>query len=292
MFGYNECMIKYLLLISAALIIVLLLESEREKRKPVKEYLEIETDKIKNNYKLIFISDLHDRQYGKDNDLLLKMIREEKPDYILIGGDLIIAKRKKTDLGITAHLLNELSSVAPVIYANGNHEQRLFSDENKDTYGKWKDEFLDIISKNRVSYLSDCDVRKDELVFYGLNLDEECYRDVISKKIDTDYINSRIKKASDGYNILMAHSPLYLDVYEKWGADLGLSGHFHGGVMRIGNKGVLTSQWQLFHKWCVGTFRINNSVFVVSRGLGGHTIDVRINNYPELRVIKLIGRGK
>lgn len=285
-------MIKYLLLISAALIIVLLLESEREKRKPVKEYLEIETDKIRNNYKLIFISDLHDRQYGKDNNLLLKMIREEKPDYILIGGDLMIAKRKKTDLGITTHLLNELSSVAPVIYANGNHEQRLFSDENKDTYGKWKDEFLDIISKNDVSYLSDSYVNKDELVFYGLNLDEDCYKDLFNKKIDEEYINSHIGKPKDGYNILMAHNPLYLDVYEKWGADLGLCGHFHGGVMRIGKRGVLTSQWQLFHKWCAGDFEINNSRFIVSRGLGGHTINVRINNYPELRVIKLIGRGK
>lgn len=273
-------------------VFLLLLESEREKRKISKEYLEIKTDKIENNYKLIFLSDLHDKVYGLNNEVLIEMIKEENPDYILIGGDLMVTKRKKTDLRVTGHLISQLRSIAPVIYANGNHEQRLFYKENEDTYGKWKDEFLDIINRNDVSYLSDSYVIKDELVFYGLNLDEDCYKDLFNKKIDEEYINNHIGKPKDGYNILMAHNPLYLDVYEKWGADLGLCGHFHGGVMRIGNRGVLTSQWQLFHKWCAGDFEINNSRFVVSRGLGGHTINVRINNYPELRVIKLIGRGK
>lgn len=282
---------KYLLyLVLAGLIVlsVLLFESEREKNIIKTNAIVIESSKIEKDKKIVFISDLHDKIFGDGNKELFDLIENENPDFILIGGDIVVTKNKKCDLKPLDTFLCELVKIAPVYYANGNHEQRFFYEENKDTYGKYKDEFLNILNKNNVHYLDDSFVDIDEIRIYGLSLYKECYQDFTYKRITEKDIENKIGKTDkDKFNILLAHSPMYLDKYEKWGADLGLSGHFHGGVMRLGKQGVLSSQWQLFHKWCVGQFKINDTDFVVSAGLGGHTIDVRINNYPELNIIEL-----
>ena len=88
--------------------------------------------------------------------------------------------------------------------------------------------------------------------------------------------------------ILLAHSPLYFDAYAKWGADLTLSGHFHGGTIRLpGLGGVMTPQYQFFLPWCAGIFEKQGHYMAVSRGLGTHSINIRLNNRPQLLVIRI-----
>lgn len=281
-------LIKYLILIILVIGIILLLRSEKEKRTLSINRVFLSSKKITKDKKLIFLSDLHNKEFGENNIELINLIKKEKPDYILIGGDILVTKRNKADLRVLENLLLSLSNIAQVIYANGNHEQRLFYPKNKNTYGLKKDEFINILNKVNATYLSNSNIELDDLVIYGLNIDEECYKDFVYKKIDEEDIKSNIGEPDKNkFNILLGHSPLFLDKYSLWGADLSLSGHFHGGVLRIGKQGVLTSQWGLFHKWCTGTFKINDTTSIVSRGLGGHTINVRLNNLPELTVIEL-----
>lgn len=280
-------MIK-LILIGIILVILALLESEREKNKlSIERYL-FTSNKIKKDYKIVFLSDLHNKEFGKRNSQLINKIKKEKPDLILIGGDIIVTKGDVVNFDVLNNLLNDLKDVAKIIYVNGNHELRMFRDKYADSYGKHQDEFIKILKDNSVSYLNDESIKFDELYIYGLNLDNSFYKDFSVKKMSKDYIENKLGKCKrEEYNILLVHSPLYFDEYENWGADLTLCGHFHGGVLRIGKQGVLTSQWQLFHKWCCGQFKINNSNMVVSRGLGGHTINVRLNNLPEISLIEL-----
>lgn len=280
-----------ILIISTFLIVVclLLMQSEKEKKTLSFERVVLKSEKIKKDRKIVFITDLHDHEFSKDNIELINAIKNEKPDLILIGGDIITTKRNKTCFQVLDNLLKNLKDVCPIIYANGNHEQRLYYDyEQKGNYIKYQEPFLSVLKNNDVIYLSDSKIDFDELSIYGLNLERKYYKGFVRKKLPEKYFVEKMGPLNKNQiNILLGHTPRYLDEYEKWGIDLGLHGHFHGGVLRIGKQGVLTSEWQLFHKWCVGQFKINQSLFVVSRGLGGHTIDVRLHNLPEITVINL-----
>ena len=94
---------------------------------------------------------------------------------------------------------------------------------------------------------------------------------------------------SDAFQILLAHNPVYFKQYAAWGADLTLSGHLHGGIIRLPLiGGVITPQAKLFPRYHAGKYQIGKKTLIVSRGLGTHTIPIRFNNKPELSVIHLM----
>ena len=90
------------------------------------------------------------------------------------------------------------------------------------------------------------------------------------------------------FSILLAHSPVFFEEYAAWGADLTLSGHFHGGTIRLPFLGgVMTPQFQFFLPWCAGRFDREGKTMIVSRGLGTHSINIRFCNKPQLVHIRL-----
>lgn len=90
------------------------------------------------------------------------------------------------------------------------------------------------------------------------------------------------------FRILMAHNPAHMDAYTKWGADLTVSGHLHGGIIRIPFLGgIITPQVKLLPKYSAGLYKVNGKMAVVSRGLGEHTVNIRVCNPPELSVIHI-----
>ena len=97
----------------------------------------------------------------------------------------------------------------------------------------------------------------------------------------------------DFFQILLAHNPVYMDTYKKWGADLVLSGHLHGGVVRIpGFRGVITPQFRLFPKYS-GEFRSeDDTAIIVSKGLGTHTFHIRFLNPAEVVVVHIKSNDK
>lgn len=75
------------------------------------------------------ISDLHNAEFGKDNEKLISCIEKINPDFILVAGDIIVGKPGLTvDIGI--HFLNELGKRFPVYMGKGNHEMRVSIYEN------------------------------------------------------------------------------------------------------------------------------------------------------------------
>ena len=255
----------------------------------VTEGLVFSSSKIKEPAVLVFLSDLHDNTFGEKNEKLLKEIKRIHPDAVLIGGDTMVTKPGRADLSRTKELLQGISRLScPVFYANGNHEQRMQRDRG--VYGSMYDEFRKLLEEYQVNYLQNKTVQwRDDIAVSGVDIAWKYYQDFHPDSMVPSYLARRLGKAeSERFQILLAHSPLFFDAYAGWGADLSLAGHFHGGTIRLpGLGGVMTPQYQFFHPFCGGVFEQNGRWMLVSRGLGTHSINIRIGNRPQLAVIRL-----
>ena len=156
-------------------------------------------------------------------------------------------------------------------------------------YGNKYWEYREALEKMGVVHVSDGHVCLDrDLVLYGVDLPERYYRPG-TPSMEPGFMEKALGKSDEKrFSILLAHSPVFFEEYAAWGADLTLSGHFHGGTIRLpGLGGVMTPQYQFFHPFCGGVFEQNGRWMLVSRGLGTHSINIRIGNRPQLAVIRL-----
>lgn len=241
--------------------------------------------------KIILLADLHNKVYGNKNDILLEKIRQDSPDYILIAGDMLVG-RPEAKLKEAQEFLCELPKICPVYYGLGNHEQRM--KEYPEIYGEGiylnfrntlKDAGIHFLENERVTL--QCDRMKIDIA--GLELPMDTYQRFRRTTISGKDIENIIGKASKHFQILIAHNPVFFPAYKEWGADLTLSGHLHGGIIRIpGFGGLITPQAALFPKYSGEMTVEENQAIVVSRGLGTHTINYRIFNPAEVVSISLL----
>ncbi|MCQ2524482.1 MAG: metallophosphoesterase [Lachnospiraceae bacterium] len=250
----------------------------------VVENYEIKDERVLNETKFVFLTDLHNKQYGTGNVRLIDEVKKLKPDMILIGGDLYIAKPgKSTD--VASDLISKLKEIAPVCYGMGNHEYR--SSIYTENYGSMYEDYANKLATLGVKILNNEFTDFNEFRIYGLSIDRAYYKRFVNIYMDESYIPSIIKKPeNDKINIFLAHNPDYFENYVKAGAKLSLSGHVHGGVARLPFVGGLFSpKITLFPIYDGGEYKINDSSMIVSRGLGVHTIPFRLFNPAEISVI-------
>ena len=269
--------------------ISLLLRSFYERKNFKTVQYNISSEKIESEKKIVFLTDLHNNSFGKNNEKLFSAIEDISPDLVLIGGDMITVKSR---LGIenVLPLLKRLSSKYKCIYANGNHEQRL--SENK--FGLNYRQYKQIMEDMGIVYLSNksCDL-DDNICVHGLDLEKKYYLRRFKKPLDSGYINKRISIDESKFNILLAHSPLFVKDYADSHVDLALAGHFHGGTIRLpGSIGVMTPQFHFFNRLVVGMKKVENMIQIIGAGLGTHSINIRLNDMSELIVINLKCRNK
>nr|WP_304974086.1 metallophosphoesterase [uncultured Acetatifactor sp.] len=243
--------------------------------------------RIRRGCRAVLLTDLHNKCYGKGNERLLAAIRGQKPDFILIAGDLVTANTK-APLEPAVQLLENLVREYPVYYANGNHEQRLRLSSRH--YGKMAKQYRKALKRIGVEPMlnSHVDLPEYGLAVYGAEIDMEYYRRFRTVQMPPDYLPRILGQApADAYTVLLAHNPDYFPQYAAWGADLTLSGHVHGGVARVPlwGKGVLSPAWHFFPKYDGGIFGEGASGMGRGRGLGSHTIPVRAFNPGELWVL-------
>lgn len=255
----------------------------------VVRHLEMTDRRIKKRLRAVVISDLHNRQYGRENERLLEAIRQQKPDVILIAGDILTAKPGKT-LETAVSLLSSLTKEYPVYYANGNHEQRLKLYPEK--YGDMAKRYGQALAEFGIEPLVNAHARLKEygIFIYGAEIDKRYYKRFGKPVMDTAYLQKTLGKVQkEEFTILLAHNPEYFPQYAAWGADLVVSGHVHGGIVRIPffGKGLVAPSLKPFPKYDGGIFRDKDAVMLLSRGLGAHTIPVRLFNPGELWVAEL-----
>lgn len=239
----------------------------------------------------VFLSDLHNLSYGENNSRLLSEIRNEKPELVLVGGDMLTAvEPPKMDAAIS--LMDELTRKYPVFAANGNHEYRMKIYPNK--YGDFYEKYSRRIRSLGVHLLENSgkhvEIHGLKMRIWGYEVPAEYFRRGSRKMLSAKEIEDTLGSPwEDSFHILLAHHPAYFDAYAQWGADLTLSGHLHGGIMRLPFfGGVISPQFHLFPKYDKGLYKENGKKLIVSAGLGCHTIPIRINNPAELVVIDFV----
>lgn len=251
---------------------------------------EIHTTKLKNRHKVrfAFLTDLHGLVYGNNHQELYGEILRHKADAVLVSGDMVV-KRDPETLQSAAGLLSRLSGHVPVFYALGNHEYKMLLNPD------FRQQYLNyerLLTSAGVCFLHNEHVSSDfhgtDFVFYGLELPMEYYHKPNSPALSLTCLEELIGIPSDpGVHILLAHNPKYGNTYLSWGADLILSGHYHGGIVRFNeNYGLTCPQYLLFPPYCCGRFKSGKSTMIVSAGLGEHTIPIRFHNPRELIMIE------
>ncbi|MGN0396242.1 MAG: metallophosphoesterase [Coprococcus sp.] len=277
-----------ILIFICLMAIFVFVESYRENRMlSVSEYV-ICSNKITKKMTAVMLSDLHNSEYGGENYELIKKIDELHPDIVLIAGDFIIGKKDcSTDIAIK--LLNILGNKYDVYISKGNHELRCsmhpeqYGDMWEQLYNKTKDKVNWLINDN--IYLDRYNIN-----IYGLDMDRAYYQRFKKLPMNDSYLKGLFEPINNcHYNILLAHNPDYFEEYAKWGADLSLSGHVHGGMIIIpGIGGMVSPMVRFFPKYYNGIYTINkDNKMIVSRGLGSHTLKFRVNNKPEISYITI-----
>ncbi len=246
------------------------------------------TEKLKKDVRIILLSDLHNKVFGKKNAKLLEAIYKIDPDMILIAGDMYTSV-PGGDIKTAWELVCTLAARYPVYYGNGNHEHktRIYPEQ----FGTMYQEFTDKINQAGVSHLVNEKVYLPafNLDIYGLEIGREYYKKFKCVHMEKAYLEQLLGKPDKNrVSMLIAHNPDYFKTYAAWGADLVVSGHVHGGLMKLPVLGgVISPAIRLFPAYDGGQFKEENSVMILGRGLGTHTLPIRIFNPGELVVIEL-----
>ena len=275
------------IIIIASLFVLFLVYGRLSHLHFVTTKFEVTDARINKDYTFVMLSDLHCCRHGKEYDKLIKRIDEIHPDFIFIAGDMI-TKHDYVDKECVQRVLRLIQNISKkysIYYAPGNHELRI-----KDT-DRYFDEITHMgvrLMRNQEMFFPDDGIR-----VWGLELSHERFREKqnLTEQELGEYLN-RDYADKDVFNILIAHDPRHFDAYADWGADLTMSGHYHGGVMRLPLLGGVVSPYlRLFPKYDAGLFEKNGKHMIVGRGLGSHHPKLRWFNPPELVVIRL-NKGK
>lgn len=281
-------MIKIILAIIILFVLFFLIVMVMDGNRFVVKSYKLATEKTKHYHKFVILADLHGKEYGKGNEKLLKAIEEQNPTEILIAGDMLTA-RPEEEFGHVLRFLSKLAEKYPVYYGNGNHEYRMKI--YPETYGTMGEEFEKGLSNMGIFPLCNESTKPDDenIVIYGLEIDKQYYKRGKKVRMEDSYITEKLGVLDESkYNILLAHNPEYFKKYAAWGADLVVSGHVHGGIMRLPFiGGVIAPSFRLFPKYSGGQYQSGDTIMLLSTGLGSHTLPFRIFNPGQLVVLEL-----
>ena len=278
-----EWIIGIAFLVILFFVIVMIVDGNRFM---IREYT-LESDKINKEYTFALLADLHNRSYGADNVKLVAAVDKVKPDVILTAGDMLTAKPGKS-FETALSFMKQIAKKYPVYYGIGNHEYRMKI--YREDYGDAFEKYTGALKEAGIHVLDNSTAVAEEFVVTGVSIDRKYYKRFKKTVMDRQYLPDTIGSAvPDKFHILLAHNPEYFEEYAGWGPDLVVSGHVHGGIMRLPVLGgVISPKLVLFPKYDGGLFKKDKTTMILSRGLGMHTLPIRIFNPGELVVIHLL----
>ncbi len=221
--------------------------------------------KVQKSFRVVQVSDLHDRAFGKQQQKLVNAIRTAKPDFVVITGDLF-NRHNRTACKNAFAFLERMQGIAPMYFIEGNHECSL-----KET----GERYIEQVAQCGVCVLRDAYTDLAPCRLIGLT--QHAPKDTLAAML-----------SEDRFNLVLAHRPERFPIYAETGADVILSGHAHGGQIRFGCFGVYAPQQGLFPKYVTGWYSMGNSRMFLSRGLGNTIAFPRVFNTPELCVIDFL----
>jgi uncharacterized protein len=250
-------------------------------------HYDIRTDKLSKgqSVRIVVIADLHSNYYGEEQQDLIAMIKEQKPDIIALVGDIIDDNRAEDG---AIDFFEGIQNLAPTYYVLGNHEVWIGETNRiKEMVASYGIKVL----TNESDYITINDI---ELCISGIDdpvtissFKESCSEALIT---DSKLLSGFFNLDKDVYNILLAHRPERFESYQNYEFDLVLCGHTHGGQVRIPGilNGVVAPNQGYFPKYAGGRYEENMQTMIVSRGLGVYELVPRVFNPPEVVVIDIV----
>ena len=268
-------------LIAIALILLVLMLSAFDVRLKIVRY-KIESDKIDSPVRIALVTDLHSCKYGENQKTLIDAVNKEKPDIILLGGDIFDDIIPDTN---TKVFLKAVAPKYPCYYVTGNHEY----------WGRRSDEMISWLKSNNISVLDGENVTVEigiqKLNLSGINDPDKERFTGKSGDFYSELKEIQREKDDNLFSILLAHRPSYIESYLKYDFDLVLCGHAHGGQWRLPPflNGVYAPDEGWLPKYAGGKYDFPNGQMIVSRGLARESTRVpRIFNRPELVIVDVV----
>lgn len=246
----------------------------------------IQSDKLSAPVRIALLTDLHSCRYGENQKNLVEAVQKQKPDIVLLGGDIFDDEMSYDNAEIS---IRQLAEEYPCYYVTGNHEY----------WGYDVETILDIVKDCGVNILAgECDtitINGQTVSICGVD-DPDVAR-YVSGGVPTmkqlEYSEKAAQEAEQAigeeiFTILLSHRPELYETYQNFDFDLVLSGHAHGGQWRIPGvlNGLYVPDQGLFPEYAGGRYDTDGTTMIVSRGLARETTQVpRIFNRPEVVIV-------
>lgn len=265
---------KWVLIFGFAFVCLFLFFWYQNKHLVVNNFI-VQSEKISGSldgFKIVQISDLHNANFGKDNDKLLTLIKNQNPDIVVITGDFVDSNHVNVNRAV--EFAQRVQEISQTYFVTGNHECWL---DEKDL-----DTLLSGLRASGIIVLeNECvNINKGDSSFTLIGLDNRNLSDDTLAKILKDYKGK--------FTVLLAHEPQYISNYSAEKVDLVMSGHAHGGQFILPFIGGVVAPDQGFNpQYTEGKYKEKDTTMIVSRGLGNSIIPVRLFNYPEIVCVEL-----
>ena len=227
---------------------------------------------------IVQLSDLHGAEFGENNRKLLQAVLDADPDYIFLTGDLQ-DRFRETPQSYAFDLCQRLQAIAPTYYVTGNHEWAL--PNIRDLKSGIAETGVTVLTNTFVTL----ERNGDSILLAGID-DPNGFAD---QKTPEELAEEVQATWGDNFWMLLAHRNNYFEKrYSLLGADLVLSGHAHGGIIRLPfTDGLLGVERNFFPSYTAGFYEDNGADLFVSRGLGNSGRSFRLFNRPQLVVMTL-----
>ena len=281
---------KFILSITSAIVIIFLIITVVGNCLLSATEYSINLSDFSGNARIVVISDLHGKEYGKDNARLVTKISEQNPDAIFVVGDMLDDDDADNGFSETTKLLNKLSDIAPVYLSFGNQE--------KEYDGDILENYVNTITENGIIVLDDsfvdCEINGQKIRIGGTMGHAFPFGRTKEKFENSDeYIFLKDMEKTDLPTVVLAHMPdtfIFNGAHNYWSnIDLVISGHTHGGVIRLPFVGGLYAPMQgFFPDYDCGFYMLGEKMkMVITSGLSGYKFIPRFLNLPEICVINL-----
>ncbi len=242
---------------------------------------------IDESIRIIHLTDLHNKEFGKENNELVEEIAELKPDMVVMTGDMF---NKDEDTKVVCRLIEKLKKIAPVYYSFGNDEMDWELGEQKELRLLLEEagamvldfEYADVEVKGQLLRIGG---------YYGYYRTPHMRTDDPVEQ-EKDLVFATEFEDTDNVKVLLCHIPTaWLDwgYIDKYPVDVVFSGHYHGGQVRLPFIGGIYAPYAgVFPEYTKGIFEGECATCVLSAGLGSDSMIPRINNVPEILVVDLV----
>ena len=235
-------------------------------------------------FRIVLLADIHDTEFGKDNKRLISSVNDANPDIIVIAGDLLNAyftrRPVEEQLERVEPLINGLTAIAPVYFVTGNHE-------NSEVIGS-PDALLTMLEESGINVMRNeyMKLTSDDKTIILVGIDAN--RGAEGFRWPGTLVKEIYSADSDAFIIILEHRNNFLQFYSDLGVDLLLSGHAHGGLIRLPfTDGIIGPNRDFMPTYTSGVYTMGDTKLLVTRGLGTTAIWPRFLNNPHIAVAVL-----